>query len=79
MALTTPTSDATLATNTANVLANRALLTQLAAGEWLPSAAEEIVAAVALLAQELAYLEGQLSGTDAYGVPKTTAARAAWQ
>ena len=44
MALTTPQNlpagDATLATDTATVLTNRALLAQLAAGQWLPYAPE---------------------------------------
>lgn len=57
MALTTPQNlpagDATLATDTATVLTNRALLAQLAAGQWLPYAPEELVAALTELAQEI--------------------------
>lgn len=57
--LTTPTSDPTLETNTTDVLATpRGLLAKLASGQWLPANAEEIVAALQLLAVELQQLEG---------------------
>ena len=75
-ALTTPGNRPELATNTANVLVTRGLLTSLAAGNWLPSGEEELVAALQLLAQEL-----QVALNDpATGAPRPgVAARIGWQ
>jgi hypothetical protein len=85
MGLTTPTnlpeSDPTLDSDTTGVLANRALLTQLANGEWLPFLPEEIVAALTLLAQELSValttLAPAISGDPSMSRP--VAGRIAWR
>ena len=78
-ALTTPGNRPDLATNTSSVLVTRGLLTSLAAGAWLPSGAEEIVAALQLLAQELQLTLNTPDPALAGIVRPNVAARVAWQ